>query len=252
MNRLTFAAIVVFACTRVFAADWPQWGGSDSRNFASDEKNIPASFSVGPRRLDGKFDLSACRNIKWIARLGNQTYGNPTVANGRVFVGTNGELGSRVSAADKMIREGGAVLCLDEGTGRQLWQLTIPRLMSNDKMFNFDNMSLGVCSSPTVDGDRVYLVSNRCDVLCLDAETGRRRWTYDTQSPIWSSTFAADGKVYLGTERGELLVWAAAKEMKLLSKIALDNRIYTTPIVANGVLYLTTRTHLYAIAATGK
>ena len=42
------------------------------------------------------------------------------------------------------------------------------RLETNDPNFNFDNIDLGICSSPTVDGDRVYLVTNRCEVVCLD------------------------------------------------------------------------------------
>jgi outer membrane protein assembly factor BamB len=82
---------------------------------------------------------------------------------------------------------------------------------------------------------------------CLDAETGQVYWTHDTGSPLWSSTLAADGKVYLGTESGQLLVMAATKERKMLNNIELDNKIYTTPIVANGVLYVTTQSHLYAV-----
>ena len=49
------------------------------------------------------------------------------------------------------------------------WRPTIPN-------FNFDNLDLGVCSSPTVDGDRVYVVTNRGEVLCLDvARHGQRQ-----------------------------------------------------------------------------
>ncbi len=58
--------------------------------------------------------------------------------------------------------------CFDEATGKLLWQLVIPRLEKKDPNFNFDDLDLGVCSSPTVDGDHLYLVSNRCEVLCLD------------------------------------------------------------------------------------
>jgi len=61
-------------------------------------------------------------------------------------------------------------MCLEEATGKLLWQLPIPRMKTKDSNFNFDQLNLGVCSSPTVDGDRVYLVTNRCEVLCLDVQ----------------------------------------------------------------------------------
>ena len=64
---------------------------------------------------------------------------------------------------------GGLVMCLDEATGKLLWQLVDPAAADcRPRPVNFDDMDLGVCSSPTVDGDRVYLVTNRCEVLCLD------------------------------------------------------------------------------------
>ncbi|MCY2950617.1 MAG: PQQ-binding-like beta-propeller repeat protein [Planctomycetota bacterium] len=492
-------------------ADWPQWGRDNSRNMASDETNIPASFDPGKKLNPNEFDLATSKNIKWIARLGTQTYGNPVVSNGRVFVGTNDDLPERPARGKKC---GGAVLCFDEATGKRLWTLHIPRNLTNNPLFNFDDLSLGVCSSPLVENDRLYLVSNRCEVLCLDTngqangndgpftdeakfqtnpgdpsipvtpvtgdvvwrfdmltqpgvqcwpqdaadcsiivrgpylyvctsngvdrshkriprpnapsiivldkktgqliatddahigpnilhgewsspalatlngqdqlifgagdgrcyafdpnpspgpdgkqilktlwkfdvnpperrilngqpvkyptkfsaseviatpvvyknrvyidvgqdprhgkgpgmlacidptktgditttgkiwlydkiarslstvsihnnllfvadfhgivhclnpDTGQPYWTHDTGSPLWSSTLAADNKVFLGTETGELWIFAASKKKELLNKIALDNKIYTTPITANGVLYVTTQSHLYAI-----
>ena len=109
--------------------------------------------------------MNTTQNVKWVARLGTQTYGNPTIANGRVYIGTNDD-----GLQDPRVRpnRGGLVMCLDEATGKLLWQLIVPRFQTNLPEFNFDNMGLGVCSSPTVDGDRVYVVTNRCEVVCLD------------------------------------------------------------------------------------
>ena len=150
------------------AADWPQWGGRDERNFVSDEKGIPESFAPAVRENKEK-DIAAspARNVKWVARLGSQTYGNPSVSGGKVFLGTND-----ASFNDPRLKKsgGGLVMCLDEATGSVLWQLPVPRIRTKDGNFNFDDLSLGICSSPTVDGDRVYLVTNRCEVLCLDAD----------------------------------------------------------------------------------
>ncbi len=148
------------------AKDWPQWGGTDDRNMVSGEKGLPDSFGPGEKKPDGSgIDPATTRNVKWVAKLGSQTCGNATVADGRVLIGTNDcFLGDSRYRATR----GGLVKCFEEQTGRLLWQLVIPRLEHNIPSFNFDQLNLGVCSSPTVDGDRIYLVGNRCDVLCLD------------------------------------------------------------------------------------
>ena len=57
----------------------------------------------------------------------------------------------------------------------------------------------------------------------------------------------ADGKVYIGTEDSALAVFAASKEEKLLSTMDMGSPVYSTPVVANGVLYVQTTTHLFAI-----
>ena len=58
----------------------------------SGEKGLPASFLPGKKSPQGTgIDIRTTQNVKWVARLGTQTYGNPTIANGRVYVGTNDE-----------------------------------------------------------------------------------------------------------------------------------------------------------------
>src|SRR5690349_15228647 len=63
------------------ANDWPQWGGGPMRNMYSPEKNLPDRFEVGKINADtGEVDLKGSKNIKWVAKLGSQSYGNTTVA----------------------------------------------------------------------------------------------------------------------------------------------------------------------------
>jgi len=130
--------------------DWPMWGGSPDRNMVSDEKGIPT-----------KWDIKTKTNIKWTAPLGSQTYGNPAVAGGKIFIGTNntGEYRPH-SKGDK-----GIVLCFEEKTGKLLWQATHDKLPTGQVN---DWPEQGICSSPCVDGDRVYYVSNRCELVCAD------------------------------------------------------------------------------------
>jgi outer membrane protein assembly factor BamB len=92
-------------------------------------------------------------------------------------------------------------------------------------------------------------------VHCLDAETGKLHWTHDMKAHMWSSTLVADGKVYLGDEDGDFVVMAATKEKRVLSEVNLNTPVYSTPIVANGVIYVASNTHLYAFhdeARSGK
>jgi len=130
--------------------DWPMWGGSPDRNMVSGEKGFPAEW-----------DAATKKNIKWVAPLGSQTYGNPVVAKGKVFAGTNNHGNLRPSiTGDK-----GVIVCVDEKTGKFLYQLTHDK-MPTGRVNDWPEQ--GICSSPYVDGDRMYYVSNRCELVCAD------------------------------------------------------------------------------------
>ncbi len=132
--------------------DWPMWGGATDRNMISGETGIPATW-----------DLKSGKNIKWTAPLGSQTYGNPVISKGKIYVGTNnrGEFRPH-SKGDK-----GIMLCFEEKSGKLLWQATHDKLPTGQVN---DWPEQGICSSPTVDGDRLYYVSNRCELVCADTE----------------------------------------------------------------------------------
>ncbi len=132
--------------------EWPMWGGTPSRNMVSAATGLPTSW-----------DVKTKANVKWVSELGSQTYGNPVVAGGKVFVGTNNEL----VRDPKQGGDRGVVMAFRQDTGEFLWQITHEKLSAgrvNDWPFQ------GVASSPLVEGDRVYYVSNRAQLVCLDAE----------------------------------------------------------------------------------
>ena len=56
-------------------------------------------------------------------------------------------------------------MCFDEKTGKFLWQAVHDKLPSGSVN---DWPHEGICSTPAVEGDRVYYVSNRCAVVCAD------------------------------------------------------------------------------------
>ena len=150
------------------AADWTQWGGTSARNMAAAETGIPDTFHPGRKtRTRLGFDPATARNVRFVARLGSENYSAPVIAAGRIYIGTNDE-----DIDDPRITptRGGVLMCLDERTGDLVWRLVVPRLeIDRSKVSeDFDDMNLGICSTATVDGNRVYLVTNRCEVVCLD------------------------------------------------------------------------------------
>lgn len=158
LKLLLSSGLVLLAATWMLTAsdpgsnDWPMWGGTPDRNMVSSMKGIPTTW-----------DVTKKTNVKWVASLGSQTYGNPTVAGGRVYVGTNNE-GMRVPAEGG---DRGVLMCFRESDGAFLWQhanLKLPAGRVNDWPFQ------GVCSSPMVEGDNVYYVSNRAELVNLDAK----------------------------------------------------------------------------------
>jgi len=162
----SLATLAVFAAAAVAIADgdWPQWGGSPSRNMVGSSKGIPLDFNPGKMK-DGteEVDLKTTKNVKWVAKLGSQSYGNPTVAGGRVYLGTNNE-----SPRDPRFKgDRSVVMALDEASGKMVWQLAVPKLGAG-KVSDWE--FLGICSSPAVDGDRLYVVTNLCEIVCLDTK----------------------------------------------------------------------------------
>ena len=146
------------------AADWPMWGRDQSRNMASPAVNLPVDFLPGHFFPESEeIDMKTTQGILWVAKLGSQTYGNPTVAGGRVFVGTNNE-----SPRDADVTEDrGVVMCFRQSDGAFLWQLSTPKLGAG-KVSDWEY--IGICSSPTVVRDQAYLVTNRGEVVCLDVK----------------------------------------------------------------------------------
>lgn len=147
-----------------FAGDWPMWGGSPERNMVSSETGLVDHFVAGEFvGATDRIDPASTRNVLWIAKLGSQAYGNPTIANGRVYVGTNND----APRDPRFQGDRSVLLCLDEETGEMQWMLNVPKL-GTGKVSDWE--FLGICSSPAIVGDRVYVLTNRCEVMCLDAK----------------------------------------------------------------------------------
>ena len=84
-------------------------------------------------------------------------------------------------------------------------------------------------------------------IHCVDAATGKPLWTHKADGDFWASPLVADGKVYAGTRKGQFVVLAAAREKRVISTTTLPDPISGTATAANGVLYVATMRHLYAV-----
>jgi outer membrane protein assembly factor BamB len=146
--------------------EWPMFGGDGSRNQVNRiERNLPDSWDVG----------EPMRNIKWAVQLGSKTYGGPVVAGGKIFCGTNNDnprnprdrRPSRQPGVPGEAKDKGVMMCFEEATGRFLWQAVHDKLASGTV---HDWPRMGIPSMPAVEGNRLYYVSNRCELVCADTE----------------------------------------------------------------------------------
>jgi len=109
------------------------------------------------------------------------------------------------------------------------------------------DLRLHTCSTPSVHDGLVYVADCGRHIYCIDAQTGEICWTQETKGDIWASTLVADGKVYLGANRGDFWILAAGREKKVLCTVQLDSNISSTAIAANGVVYVASMRKLYAL-----
>jgi outer membrane protein assembly factor BamB len=104
------------------------------------------------------------------------------------------------------------------------------------------------CPSPLCLDGRLYMVMNGGTVTCLDAASGALVFQerLPARGPYYASLVAADGKLYAASARGELSVFAADKELRVLSTLDLEDRLMATPALADGVVYVRTESRLWA------
>jgi len=140
------------------AADWPQWRGPN-RDGISMEKGWSVSWpKEGLRQV-------------WKAQIGTG-YGTVAVSKGHLYV-----LGN---TADK-----DTAYCLDSGTGKEVWKFTYDCAAKDPNGYH------GVRSTPTVDGDLVFITSRHGHLFCLGAGDGKVKWSkqygkdYGAKTPTW-------------------------------------------------------------------
>lgn len=211
------------------------WGGTPTRNMVS-----PAAHD-----LPTEWDTGAGTNVRWSADLGSFSYGNPVVAGERLFVGTN-----NAKPRDPAIQgDRGVLMCFSTTDGKFLWQATYEKLATGEAQ---DWPLQGLCSSPAVDGELVYYVTNRAEVIAADVAgftdgendgpvTNERQngphdadvvWRYDMIAELGvsprfmasSNPLVAGNLVYVGTSNGTSGKSDEVDAPEAPSFLALDKR----------------------------
>lgn len=155
--RTIAAAILTcgsLVASKLAAVDWPMHGRDVTRNPVSPETGAPIDW-----------DVETGNNVKWSPRLGTQTYTAPIVADGHVYVGTN-NTAAYLKRYPKNI-DLGCLLCFRESDGEFLWQYSAEKLPTG-RIHDWPYQGIG--SSPLVEGERMWFVSNRWEVICADTQ----------------------------------------------------------------------------------
>jgi len=167
------------------AEDWPEWRGEGRRGVWS-ESGIVERFPEGGL------------TFAWRVPIG-EGYAGPAVAGGRVFVTD--------FVRDSGIRGTERALCLDEKTGELLWK----HEWKVDYSGTQPKWASGPRATPTVDGDRVYVVGGMGMLWSFDAASGKPAWKrdlvadYGAAVPSWgvASPPIVDGDLLIALVGGE-------------------------------------------------
>jgi len=146
MNTMTRACAVAGAMlagmTAIHAADWPQWQGPDRTRISRETGLLKEWPAAGPA-------------VVWTATGLGSGYGSMAVAGDRVFV-----QGTR--------KRDSVVIALNRADGKEVWSKALGSSESNDR-------GSGPRGTPTVDGDRLYILTENGDLACLKID-GTEVW----------------------------------------------------------------------------
>jgi outer membrane protein assembly factor BamB len=120
-------------------------------------------------------------------------------------------------------------------------------ITTSGRLWQYDKIKRSISTGAIANG-LLFYADFTGYLHCLDVNTGQPYWTHDTLSAVWGSPMVIDGKVYLGDEDGDVLILEAGKQEKVIATVNMGSNVYSTPVPANGTLFVTNRNQLFAIA----
>jgi outer membrane protein assembly factor BamB len=146
MTRRLTLAVTIFLGVAVHAADWPQWQGPDRARISTETGLLQAWPTGGPR-------------IIWTANNLGTGYGSMAVVRDRVFL--QGARGSQ-----------SMVIALNRADGKEVWAKALGPIETRMRT----PQGAGPRGTPTIDGDRLYVLSENGDLACLKTADGSAAW----------------------------------------------------------------------------
>ncbi|HJT27905.1 MAG TPA: PQQ-binding-like beta-propeller repeat protein [Pyrinomonadaceae bacterium] len=101
--------------------------------------------------------------------------------------------------------------------------------------------------TPIIYGDLFYALADNGVLSAYDAKTGENIYQQRLPTSFSASPVAADGKLYLLSEDGDVFVVKAGKQYELLSRNIMGQPLMATPALADGMLIIRGENTLYAL-----
>ena len=124
--------------------------------------------------------------------------------------------------------------------------ITLPEGKSSSKAIVWSKTGVGpYMPTPLIYDGRLYSLNNNGVLDCYDLATGKQHYRERVSHAgggFSASPVAADGKIYLPSEDGDVFVVAAGSEFKLVSQHSVGERLMATPALSHGTLYIPRRT----------
>jgi outer membrane protein assembly factor BamB len=210
--------------------DVPTWGTPTVHRSGSRHQVIANGFNF----MAG-FDAKTGERLWWLAGGGDIPVPTPIVADDLVYL-TSSHGGPRPVFAVKTSATG--EITLKEGE------------TSNEHVAWFRPNSAAYMQTPLAVDGLVYTCMDNGVLTCMDAKTGSVRFKARVgsgQTGFTASSVYADGRLFLTSEDGDIYVYAAGPEEKLLATNEIGEICMATPAISRGDLFVRTDKHLYCI-----
>ncbi len=157
--EMTVTLICATSIGLALADDWPMLGRDGTRNSISSKIGAPTHWSVEIREKDQPI-RSESRGIRWSAPLGSETHSSPVVSDGLVWIGTNNTQPGIQSSQSQH----SGLKCFRAADGKQVYEYISPTFGTRIQ----DAGWTGLGSSQLIGGDRLWITTNRSEVLYWD------------------------------------------------------------------------------------
>lgn len=118
------------------------------------------------------------------------------------------------------------------------------------RVWHLGNKDFGrTMSTVSVADGLLYAADLAGNVYCIDSKTGKPFWKHDLKSATWGSPMLVDGNVYIGNENGRVTIFKHGRQKEIVNSLDMGEPVRTTPSAANGVLYIATKSKLYALVS---